>query len=217
MCNITLIFTKHKEHGICNSNELYNIFVQIRPEVIFEEIPPSRHDAYYKEHGVSILETNAVKKYKQEYNIKNIPVDKNYDINEIKEQYDNSSHLDDIIFGNSVEYCNLWEKNLEMTYLYGFEYFNCIKYTELSEKLHQIERNIIRNLNVLELLNKYKMWINNINERENEMIQNIYNYSKENNFKNAIFTIGAEHKISIIKKLTNIKEEKNINWIYDIF
>jgi hypothetical protein len=215
MYNITLICTKHGELGKCNSDELYKIFKKIRAEVIFEEISPSRYDAYYKENSVSTLETNAIKKYKQEHSIKNIPVDKNYDMNEIKKHFDNFSYLDDIFF-NNMEYCNLWEKNLEMTDLYGFEYLNSIKYTDLSEKLHHIEENIIKNLNDVELFNRYKIWINNINEREIEMIQNIYNYSKENNFKNAIFTVGAEHKISIIKKITDVKEEK-INWKYDIY
>jgi hypothetical protein len=215
MYNITLIFTKHKEHGKCNADELYKIIEQIRPKVIFEEIAPSRYDAYYKDHSISTLETNAINKYMQEYIIKNILVDKNFDIMEIKKQYDDFNYLNDIFFDNG-EYCSLWEKNLEMTYLYGFEYFNSIKYSNLSEKMHQIEENIIKYINDVGLINRYKIWINNINEREIEMIQNIYNYSKENNFQNAMFTIGAEHKISIIKKIIDMKKEK-INWIYNIY
>jgi hypothetical protein len=218
MHNITLICTGHRERGKCNTDELYKIFEQIKPEVIFEETPPSMYDAYYKEHSVSTLETNTIKKYKQEHIIKNIPVDKDYDIKETKKHYDNYCYLNDVFFDNNIRYNNLWGKHLEMTELYGFEYLNSIKYTILSERLHQIEEDIIKNLNDVELFNRYKIWINNISERENEMVKNVYNCGKENNFNNAIFTIGAEHKISIIKKITDMKEERiKINLIYDIY
>jgi hypothetical protein len=197
MYNITLIFTEHKEHGECNTNELYKIFEQIRPEVIFEEISLSRYDACYKDHSFSTLETNAINKYMQEHIIKHIPVDKCFDMSEIKEQYDNSNCLENIFFDNN-EYCSLWEMNLEMAYIHGFEYLNSARYSVFSEKLHQFEENIVKNINDVGLSNRYKMWINNIHERENYMIKNIYDYSKENNFNSALFTIGAEHKNSII-------------------
>jgi hypothetical protein len=215
--NITIIFSKHIEHGKCNTNELYKIIEQIRPEVIFEEIFPSRYDAYYKEHSISTLETNAVNKYMQEHIIKNIPVDKNIDMKEIKEQYDKFNCLDNIFFDNS-EYCSLLEKNLEMVCIHGFKYLNSARHLEISKKLHRLEKIILENINDVELFNRYKMWINNINERENCMIKNIYNYSKENNFNSALFMIGAEHKISIIKKITDMKDDKvKINWIYNIY
>jgi len=122
--NITIIFTKHREHGRCNTNELYKIFEKIKPEVIFEEISPSKYNEYYKENNLSILETNTIKKYKQKYELNNIPVDKDYDMKEVKEQFNNFSFLNDKFFNNSIEYCNLWNNILDMTFLYGFEYLN---------------------------------------------------------------------------------------------
>ena len=48
MYNIILLSTKHIESGKCNSFELYKIIETINPEIIFEEIPPSKFDAVYE-------------------------------------------------------------------------------------------------------------------------------------------------------------------------
>jgi len=49
------------------------------------------------------------------------------------------------------------------------------------------------------------------------MVLNIL-IGKENDYDNAIFCIGAEHKLSIIKKISEINNNNEIiNWIYNIF
>ena len=50
--------------------------------------------------------------------------------------------------------------------------------------------------------------------RENAMLENIYNYSKENQYNQAVFLIGAEHKKSIMQKIQEYekKEEYKLNW-----
>lgn len=47
MNEIYLLCTRHENLGECNSQELYNIFERIKPDVIFEETPPSYFDLYY--------------------------------------------------------------------------------------------------------------------------------------------------------------------------
>lgn len=46
------------------------------------------------------------------------------------------------------------------------------------------------------------------------MLQNIYNYSKGNQYNQAIFLIGAEHKKSIMQKITVYEKlsEIKLNW-----
>ena len=50
--------------------------------------------------------------------------------------------------------------------------------------------------------------------RENAMLKNIYNYSKENQFNQAVFLIGTSHKKSIMQKITKYekKSEVKLNW-----
>ena len=216
MKNITLIFTKHRESGNCNIIELLKIFESIQPEVIFEEISPDRYDDYYKENSVSSLETNTIKKYMSENKIKHIPVDKNFDMEEIKRQFDNFTYLNKIFFDNSSEYCYIWDNILYMTNIKGFEYLNSENYTRHTEELHFLENDMINFFKNEELINRYNLWLSNLNERENEMINNIYNFSNENDFNKAIFCIGAEHKLSIIKKISEKSNNENIiNWIYN--
>ncbi len=46
------------------------------------------------------------------------------------------------------------------------------------------------------------------------MLQNIYKYSKESQYNQAVFLIGAEHKKSIMRKITEYKKlsEIKLNW-----
>jgi hypothetical protein len=44
MYNITLVCTKHKESGNCNSLELHKIIKAIKPEIIFEELSHSNFE-----------------------------------------------------------------------------------------------------------------------------------------------------------------------------
>ena len=63
----------------------------------------------------------------------------------------------------------------------------------------------------------YKSWMDFYNNREYEMIKNIYIYSKEHKYNKAIFLVGADHINSIKKKILEYKDEQiNINWIFDI-
>ena len=50
------------------------------------------------------------------------------------------------------------------------------------------------------------------------MLDNIYNYSKDHSYDKAIFTLGAGHRKSIMKKIQeyNLKENFKLNWtLYD--
>src|SRR6185436_2526339 len=67
MSTITLIATSHKEKGLCNSHELFKIIEQLRPDVIFEEIPPGKFEGVYAGTRQASLEVKTIKAYLQKY------------------------------------------------------------------------------------------------------------------------------------------------------
>jgi pheromone shutdown protein TraB len=67
------------------------------------------------------------------------------------------------------------------------------------------------------LLNTYKIFNEVIDKRENAMIQNIYNYSKENQYNRAVFLLGAGHRKSIIKKILQCEKQSEIKLNWTIF
>ncbi len=46
------------------------------------------------------------------------------------------------------------------------------------------------------------------------MLYNIYSYSKENQYNQAVFFIGAAHQNSIIKKIAEYQTIENLNWSF---
>ena len=50
--------------------------------------------------------------------------------------------------------------------------------------------------------------------RENAMLQNIYNYSKENQYNQAVFLLGSGHRKSIVPKIAEYEKLSTIklNW-----
>lgn len=62
------------------------------------------------------------------------------------------------------------------------------------------------------VLNKYA--VDAIDSYENEMLKNIYSYSKTNQFDKAIFMCGVAHRKSIIEKINkfNANEDIKLDW-----
>lgn len=215
MHNITLICTKHKELGKCNSEELYKIIESIIPEIIFEELSHSDFHRYYQENIPTLsLETNTIKKYLKNHKIKHIPVS-TYEIANIYSCKKEMDYMFDIFYSYN-EYCELKELLSLMTAQDGFIYLNSNQSDELFERIHIMEENIIKSINDENLSRIYKLW-NEIHEnRENEIINNIYNYSKEHQYNQALLFIGAGHRKSIIKKIKKIEVQEKIklNWAF---
>jgi hypothetical protein len=79
MHEITLICTIHQEEGACTLDELHRIIEAINPDTIFEEIPPSTFDEYYRDGTRSSLETRTIEKYLECHRADLIPVDHRYE------------------------------------------------------------------------------------------------------------------------------------------
>jgi len=211
MYNITLICTMHLGIDKCNPEELYDIIEKENPEVIFEEFDVSRTDDEYYKNGHyknqdNSVETTTIMKYLENHQVIHIPVD-TYDVTYFpKEMYAKISN-------NNEEYSNLFTTIL-LSGQQGFSYLNSIECNNLFDRLHALEEEVVKNLNDEWLSNAYKSWQLVTDNRENEMLNNVYKYTKENKYNNAVLITGAEHGKPILSKAKeyNIKENLEINW-----
>ncbi len=229
MYNITLIGTVHSENGLCSSDELYKIIDDIKPEVIFDELPSHSYDMYYsdsfdmyyancillnKRPPIIPLEVKSIKKYKQNYDIKIIPID--IDVRQKISKYQDEISYMYLTFWKCEDYKKLEiEKEVSMAQE-GFHYLNSDNFIDFLEKKELLEKNIMESeIQKNRLLNIYKLFhTEQYDNRENAMLQNIYNYSKESQYNQAVFLIGAEHKKSIMQKIIEYEKlfEIKMNW-----
>lgn len=213
MYNITLISTAHSEYGKCNSDELYKIIESIKPELIFEELPNNLLDCAYNEspHPNEPLEVKCIKKYLKNYNIKHIPVD--MDLN----QFLPTSEIDNMFdsFRKYDVYKKLEIEQYISTEKDGFSYLNSKKCSELFDEKKITEKNLISFMfNKYQLFHLYKLFHEEQEKRENAMLLNIYNYSKENEYSQAVFLLGCAHRNSVMQKITEYEKlsEIKLNW-----
>jgi len=213
MYNITIVFSMHIQIGNCNSKELYTIIEEVKPDVIFEEFDIDRtEDEYYKNgrykyQNGSTLETFAVMNYLEKNKVVYVPVD-TYDITYVPtDMYKKISTAGE-------KYDELFNRNILLSSEKGFQYINSIACCNLLEDIHSIEVDVVSKINDKKLLEDYRAWQLVTENRDNEMLKNVYTYCKNNTFNNAIFIIGAEHRKSILEKINdyNSKETIKINW-----
>lgn len=229
MNNITLIGTIHSENGQCNSNELYKILENINPDVIFDELPSHFSDMYYSDSfdmycannillnrnpPVVPLEVKCNKKYKQNNNVEIIPVD--IDIRQKLSKYQHEFHFMFSTFYKNEDYIKLDNEKETLISQEGFNYLNSDRFLDFLERKVVIEKNIMESeIQKNRLLNIYKLFhAEQYDNRENAMLENIYNYSKGNQYNQAVFLIGAEHIKSIMRKITEYEKlsEIKLNW-----
>ena len=236
MHNITLIGTKHSEFGKCTSDELYKILESINPEVIFEEMPSILFDMLYSgkcnfnglqknvKHKLSSnllerisnlpayefpLELNCIKKYLQNHNVEHFPVD--IDVNQ-----ELSSEMEMILseFNKHDDvYKKLVNEDKLLTEQYGFNYLNSKKHLVLHDKMDIRKKQLIES-NCFHKDKLFRFHKEVLDNRENAMLKNIYNYSKVNQYNQAVFLIGAGHRKSITQKIIEYEKisEIKLNW-----
>jgi hypothetical protein len=216
MYHITLISTHHREIGKCNSDELYKIIESISPDVIFEELSALTFDIVYKkiiQHPDEPLETKSIKRYLLNHNITHIPVDLVADYNMPTKE------MEDILrmFKTYDVYKKLEDEQYKMTERDGFTFSNCNRSLELIAEKKIAERNLIESMiNKDQLLRIWNHFYAQQENRDSEMLRNIYNYSKERSYDKAIFTVGALHRKSLIEKIREYErtEEFKLDWTF---
>lgn len=214
MHKISLISTFHSELGKCNADELYKIIEQINPDVIFEELTPNLYDILYNKNMLADsapLEIKFIKKYKQQHNIKNIPVDIEVDSTFSIGIYHAFAVFKKYDIYNKIEIEQKYKIEQD-----GFDYLNSYEHPDLVEKQRSIEIKILEDVNNNQLNRIYKSFYKGQDSRETIMLNTIYMYSKLNNYNQAVFLIGAGHRSSIIKKIAEYQanEEIKLNWTF---
>jgi len=214
MHNITLVCTSHSERGKCNADELFKIIEQISPDMVFEELTPYLYDILYNK-GIfdesAPIEFKCIRRYKQQHNIKNIPVDI-----EVVSTLSNNVNQMLALFEKYDIYKVLEIEQKKKIELEGFDFLNSDEFSDLVEKQRTIERKIVEEINNSQLNRIYKSFNTDLDFRENFMLNTIYAYSKENNYDQAVFLIGAGHRSSIIRKVAEyqLKKKLKLNWTF---
>lgn len=212
MRNITLICTVHNEHGICNSDSLSDIISRIKPDVIFQEISYSLYTEKYYEQSKKILEIQAINKYIRNKSTLLVDVDK---IEMSKSQID----IYNRVITNTIKIYPWVKEFIEYQYnlesIIGFKVLNS---KESNLFIKKIEQSITATKNE-NILSNYKLWKNHIEKRELNMIKNVYEYSKNNEYKKAVFLIGSGHRDSIIKLIQEYKKNSpiKISWRFNSY
>lgn len=215
---ITLIATRHESLGKCNSEELIRILTQLNPEVIFEEIPPTLFGEYYVKKERKNLETEAISRFIDGRSIVQVPVDSdNVPSDDFFKEYERLiKRLEGLTDRNGFDFRTMTDRNRSLTSLYGFDYLNSSYADQINEVIARAIENGLVKIDDKELVNTHEMWKEVNMQREHHMLEQIYDYSKENPYENAAFTIGASHRTSIIDKITKdfINKEFEINWTF---
>lgn len=214
MYNVTLICTLHEEKGAFNLNALYRILELVKPEIIFEEIPPYAFDEFYKEKTRRNLESDAINKYLENHSIKHVPVD--YDITLPHSFFKEHQHIHQRVEARSHNYKNLIDLHSTLVMRFGLKYLNsteCININKQIDEEIKIVLQLINNENLLKINNR---WNEFMAKRENEMIKNIYCYAMGHQFEKGLFFIGAAHRGSIINIIKQYHETEKLkmNWNY---
>lgn len=210
--NIYLISTVHRDKGNCTSENLFEILNKIKPDAIFCEASPKMFESFKKGLIQSSLELNSVKKLSQYHSFSFVAIDsfpapdKNFR-NQVNKMFDSIK--------KDEKHTNAWRKNNQNTQIFGFEYLNSNESIQLFDEMAQREKNMITQLANLEYKNTYTKWLNLLDKRENEMLENINSYVENNELEKAVFLCGSAHRRSLLNK---IKEKKNIQlrWNYEL-
>ena len=209
MNSIFLTSTRHENLGKCNSDELYKIFEGLKPNVIFEELPPSSFDEFYISKSKANLETDTINKYVQKYKIKHISVDSNnIPSDEFFKDYKNMlSRIEGLADINGFTFRNVMDGNRLNIERHGFDYLNSKYIIDVNKEIDDAIKGGLKKINNEKLFQTYKTFMEINDFRENHMLKQIYGYSKSHPFERAIFTIGSAHRNSIIEKTITLKKK----------
>lgn len=217
MYNIKVIASVHNEIGQCNADSLYNILESIRPEVIFEE---QADDEYYQklyqpDNNSSIIEVQAIKRYKENYDVVCVPVD-------LEPGQYLSMEQTDTYFKYFEKYTAIKEVNAEIHENIkndGFKFLNSSKLLKLDRELKTRQDHLVKfesPFSLSQIKSLHESFLKENKERESAMIKNIYSYSKINSYDQAVFIPGFAHLNTLIQKISSYetKGELEINWSF---
>jgi hypothetical protein len=213
MSCVTVVGTIHDELGAANAFELYAILTRIRPTVIFLEVPPEAFDDFYGSCSRQNLESIAVRRYRDEFQVELVPVDLPAPRREFFEDH---QQLCMRMRELSVEYRLLAQQDRSRIIEYGFAYLNSEYCTKHWTDMYDEVQNSLEKLGDARLLEIHQAWESAIEHRELGMIRNISQYCGQNPFDKGAFLIGAAHRRRIIGLARNETEAGRfgVEWVF---
>jgi len=221
MHNITIISSKHVELGKCNSLQLLEILNSINPEVIFEELPKSYYDLYYGNNSTkSTLETIAITDFKKTKKIKQVLVDTTDFpfLEALKNNY--SIVLDHCLNFRQKNGLPIKEAILtsnQLLHEQGFKYLNSNDAEIYQANIKTLISECLIQLNSRRYFETSKHWQSLTDFRENHMIKSIYEFSEQNEYDEAVFTLGVAHRKSIKAKINDFQNKSDIKLHWNFY
>ena len=209
MHNITFLSTVHNEIGKCNADELCKILVKIKPDVIFLEALEDTYSKYqhiiFSNFGVyhNKLEIKAIQKFSSVSQFEYVPV--------LGKELSNSFERKFNVILQNIQFQEMFNNFNTQIGNNGFDYLNSMEAMEIQKNMHEFGNSLINDIALIQEFD------NDINEYENSMLLNIYQYCTDNKFKNAIFMSGNAHRHSIIKKLEKFKDKEIVDIKWNIY
>lgn len=218
MFHTNLIFTSHTENGACNSYELYRIIEAIKPKIIFEELSYTNFDKSYNHGILRTLETDAVKLYVRDSPTEHVPVD----TLTIPESYDRDvEYMLDKIMNNSkipesFQLRKVMEKLHLLESLHGFSFLNSNYNNHLFKEINALTEEVLRIKNDDRLSSIYRLHKSILQKREEQILENIYNYSKKNPYGTGLLLLGSGHRETILNKIKIYNDEiqSDVEWMF---
>jgi hypothetical protein len=213
MKRITLIGTTHTEIGKCNIDELLNILIEIKPDLIFEEIPIKIFNDIYNEHKYyDTIEVSGIRKYLEKNQVKHIPVDGIIPENHLNKKINNYANEIFSLFeeenNENTEIISFGKYINEMHKKNGFLWINTREHDKLIVKKYKLIEEYFEN-HERNLLKKYmKYYKYHFKTREDVILNNIYNNSEE--YYNGLLWIGFDHRPTIIQKINELRNDKKV-------
>jgi hypothetical protein len=208
---ITLIFSIHKEIGICNSNALVKILKSISPDIIFEELSKDQYQESYDKRTLNNLESVAIGKYVKTHPIPHIPIDT---FQRPESYHRDQDRLIQTLTGctgkNSFHYRNLLEQKNTYIFNHGFNFLNSSNNEKLFDELKELEEKILTEKDQDHLWKLSSKVRENLAKREDTMLDNVYAYARKNEFRQGLMLIGSGHQKSIKQKIKERKETEDI-------
>jgi hypothetical protein len=212
MHTIYLISTSHQPSGNYNLFSFSDILYQLKPDVSFEEIPPS----HFPRTDKMTIEEMAIKKYSSFNKIERVPVDSDDLPSESfferhKRMSDQIEMLDTI---DGKLYRDCIDKHAMLVESMGLQYLNSSDCIEIQNQISNAILNGVKSINSDEYLEIFNLWNDLHSSRELVMLKNIYQYCYSHQFNKAIFTLGAAHRKSIIDKILEFskRERVELDW-----
>jgi hypothetical protein len=215
MSRITLIYTRHEESGNCNSSQLLKIIERVQPEVIFEELSQANFQRAYNDETLHTLETTAIKRYITCHDVVHIPVDT---FPRGREHDENVNRLYSILTSgitqDAFQLRQLIRQLSDLSGEYGFNFLNSSENDEYLNNLNSLKSRILELLKNDRLNRIHESEIQMINDRERQILRNIYTFKKENSFNEGLMFIGSGHRRSFPALIKKFKDQERLKLIW---